>query len=128
MMCLAGPLPHPSENKRWKNDFEFAEQLKVQMRPHGRLKLITERPWRQELEDILDPPVSKDLLDFIESLLMVDYERRPTAAEALLHSCLEFDERNVTMPLPDLSPESETETDEQSWEEVVLDGIAIRVS
>ncbi|KAI9674438.1 MAG: hypothetical protein M1817_001776 [Caeruleum heppii] len=41
---------------------------------------------RQELERIPDGPVSEECVDFIESLLVVDHTRRPSAREALKHS------------------------------------------
>jgi len=40
---------------------------------------------RQELEALPGPKVDAGLLDFIESLLIVDHTKRPTAAEALEH-------------------------------------------
>lgn len=48
-------------------------------------KLIKVGTWREELERIVDPGVSRELLDFIEYLLVADMERRPTAADALGH-------------------------------------------
>lgn len=56
--------------------------------PAGRMKLITRVHWRKELEDIPDPPVPSGLLDFIESILVMDPERRPSAAELLVHPYL----------------------------------------
>jgi hypothetical protein len=48
-------------------------------------KVIKVQPLRQELEQITDPTVSPALLDFIDSLLIVDVEKRPTAEQALQH-------------------------------------------
>jgi hypothetical protein len=41
----------------------------------------------QELEKLPGPKVLSELLDFIESLLVIDHIKRPTALEALQHSC-----------------------------------------
>jgi len=43
---------------------------------------------RQELESLSGPKVDPELLDFIDSLLIVDHTKRPTAAEALEHPYL----------------------------------------
>jgi serine/threonine protein kinase len=99
-------MPHPLEPQTYKDEFEHAGQLKVQMRPHGHLKLITNSPWCRALEYIQDLPVLKDLLDFIESLLVVDHDQRFTAAEALLHPYLETDEITAAMPLPEMRLDS----------------------
>ena len=37
---------------------------------------------RQELKSLSGPKVDPGLLDFIDSLLVVDHTKRPTAAEA----------------------------------------------
>ncbi|KAL5894811.1 hypothetical protein ACKVWC_000029 [Pyricularia oryzae] len=57
---------------------------------HGNLqgKLINAGSLRQELERIENPPIAPDLVDFIESLLILDETKRPTAEEALRHSFL----------------------------------------
>jgi serine/threonine protein kinase len=47
------------------------------------MKLIDRGTWRKELQDIPDPPVSQDLSDFIEYLLIIDPDKRPTASEVL---------------------------------------------
>ena len=43
---------------------------------------------RQELESLSGPKVDPELLDFIDSLLIADHTKRPTAAEALEHPYL----------------------------------------
>ena len=43
---------------------------------------------RQELESLDNPMVNPGLLDFVDSLLIVDHTKRPTAAEALQHPYL----------------------------------------
>ncbi len=47
---------------------------------------------RQELESLSGPKVDPGLLDFIDSLLIVDHTKRPTAAEALEHPYLRLAE------------------------------------
>lgn len=48
-------------------------------------RLIKVGTWREELEFLSDPPISVELLDFIEYLLVVDMVKRPTAWNALQH-------------------------------------------
>ncbi|ELQ32385.1 hypothetical protein M0657_009907 [Pyricularia oryzae] len=57
---------------------------------HGNLqgKLINADSLRQELERIESPPIAPELIDFIESLLVLDETKRPTAEEALRHPFL----------------------------------------
>lgn len=57
--------------------------------PLSPMKLIDRGNWRKELEDIPDPPVPQDLLDFIEALLVIDPDKRPTALEASRHRYLQ---------------------------------------
>lgn len=89
IMRLVGPFGPPIDNETYKDEFELAEQLEAMLHPLGRMKLISREDWRTELEDIPDPPVPNDLLDFIETLLVLDPDRRPTAVEALLHPYLQ---------------------------------------
>jgi serine/threonine protein kinase len=86
---LVGPLSIPINCQTYKEEFELAEQLAVMDRPGGYMKVITRVNWRKELQHIPDPPVPSDLLDFIESLLAIDPDKRPTAAEALWHPYLQ---------------------------------------
>ncbi|TLS21390.1 uncharacterized protein PpBr36_10248 [Pyricularia pennisetigena] len=51
-------------------------------------KLINVGPLRRELERVQDPPIDPDLIDFIESLLVLDETKRPTAEDALRHPFL----------------------------------------
>ena len=48
---------------------------------------MTVGPLRKELESLPGPKVDPELLHFIDSLLVVDHTKRPTAAEALQHPC-----------------------------------------
>ncbi|KAF1848207.1 kinase-like protein [Cucurbitaria berberidis CBS 394.84] len=86
---LVGSLGQPIDSQIYKEEFELAEQLAIMDHPLGSMKLITRGNWREELQHIPDPPVSPDLLDFIESLLVIEHTKRPTASEALLHPFLE---------------------------------------
>lgn len=89
IICLVGPLGQPVDCQTYEEEFELAEQLAAMDHPLGPMKLITRGNWREELQHIPDPPVSPDLLDFIESLLVIDPDQRPTASDALLHPYLQ---------------------------------------
>ncbi|KAH9870563.1 hypothetical protein IAQ61_006039 [Plenodomus lingam] len=56
--------------------------------PLGTMKLIGRGYWRKELEEIPDPPLPQALLDFIETLLIIDPDKRPVALDALRHPYL----------------------------------------
>jgi serine/threonine protein kinase len=86
---LVGPLGKPINRHPYKEEFELAEKLAVMDRPGGYMKVITRVNWREELQHIPDPPVPSDLLDFIESLLIISPDERPTALEALQHPYLQ---------------------------------------
>ena len=57
-------------------------------RDYGPVPLMNLSPLRNELEALPGPKVDPGLLDFIDSLLIVDHRKRPTAAEALKHPYL----------------------------------------
>ncbi|KAL7770627.1 hypothetical protein CFE70_000565 [Pyrenophora teres f. teres 0-1] len=84
-----GPIGQPVDNETYQDEFGLAEQLAIMDHPGEDTKLITRDHWRKELENVTDPPVPRDLLDFIESILVIDPEKRPTAAEALMHPYLQ---------------------------------------
>jgi serine/threonine protein kinase len=88
-MRLVGPVGQPVDNQTYKDEFDLAEALAVMDHPLEPVKLITRGHWREELQRISDPPVPQDLLDFIEFLLVIDPDKRPTATEALLHPYLQ---------------------------------------
>jgi serine/threonine protein kinase len=88
IICLVGPISHPVRYKTYKGEFELAEQLAVMNHPLGPMKLIDRGSWRKELQAIPDPSVPQDLLDFIEFLLMINPDKRPTASDALRHPYL----------------------------------------
>jgi serine/threonine protein kinase len=89
IICLVGPISHPVSCKIYKEEFELAEQFAVMDHPLGPMKLIDRGNWRKELQEIPDPLVPQDLLDFIESLLIIDPNKRPTASDALRHPYLQ---------------------------------------
>ncbi|KAF1963553.1 kinase-like protein [Byssothecium circinans] len=84
---LVGPL-QPTDDQSYKEEFELAEQLAVMDNPHDGTMLINRGTWREELQRLTNPPVSPELLDFIETLLVIDHNKRPTASEALSHPYL----------------------------------------
>lgn len=83
-----GPLPKIMKPEHAR-EFEAAESLR-----HRELgapwigQAITVRPWREELERLENPAVPKELLDFLEYLLTVDYKKRPDVSDALGHPYL----------------------------------------
>jgi serine/threonine protein kinase len=90
MILLAGPLSREAVREPYKEEFELAEQLVDMDHTAGYSKLIQKRSgWRKQLEFFPDPPMPQDLLDFIESLLILDPEKRPAASEALRHPYLQ---------------------------------------
>jgi len=86
---LLGPLGQPVDCQAYKEEFELAEQLALMDNPHDGMKLIKGGTLWEELQRLSDPPTSPQLLDFIESLLVVDHSKRPTASEALQHLYLQ---------------------------------------
>lgn len=89
IMRLVGPLGPPVGNETFKARVELSKLLEAMYHPRfPTMKLITLQNWRQELEDIPDPPVPKDLLEFIGYLLVINPDKRPTAEEALRHPYL----------------------------------------
>jgi serine/threonine protein kinase len=86
---LVGPLVLPIDTQIYKDELELAEHLKVMDHPLGFMKLISRRHWRAQLQDIPDPPVPQNLLDFIETLLVIGPNNRPTASDTSLHPYLQ---------------------------------------
>ena len=89
---LVGHIQPPVDSK-YEEEFGLAEYLETQsFRPPGsssERQFIIKGTLRQELGKLSAPKVSPALLDFIEFLLVVDHEKRPTAVEALQHPYLE---------------------------------------
>lgn len=89
---LIGPLGPPVNNAEYEEEFLVAEELGSTFEhPDTKVEtqFITVGTLRQELEKLPGPKVSSELLDFIESLLVIDHTKRPTALEALRHSYLQ---------------------------------------
>lgn len=86
---LLGPVGQPFDSEAYREEFELAEQLAVMENPHDGTELIKIGTLREELQRLSDPPVSPQLLDFIEFLLVIDPRKRPTALEALQHPYLQ---------------------------------------
>ena len=90
MILLVGPLNREAVREPYRGEFELAERLVDMDHTAGYSKLIQKRSgWRKELEFFPDPPMPQDLLEFIESLLILDPGKRPTASEALRHPYLQ---------------------------------------
>jgi serine/threonine protein kinase len=90
MILLTGPLNREAVREPYKEEFQLAERLVDIDHTAGYSKLIQKRSgWRKELEFFPDPPMPQDLLDFIEYLLIIDPDKRPTAPEALQHPYLQ---------------------------------------
>jgi len=86
---LLGPLGQPVDCQACEEEFELAEQLAVMDNPHDGTKLIQGGNLRDELQRLSGPLVSPQLLDFIETLLIVDHSKRPTTSRALQHLYLQ---------------------------------------
>jgi len=86
---LLGPLGQPVDCEAYQEEFAVAEQLEVMENPHDGTNLIKGGTLREELQQLSDPSVSPQLLEFIEYLLVVDHNKRPTASEALQHPFLQ---------------------------------------
>ena len=88
---LVGPIDPPI-NTQYEEDFSTADELvsTIMTDPETNMEtqLITVGNLRREMENLPGPPVSAELLDFIEYLLVVDHTQRPTAQQALSHPYL----------------------------------------
>ena len=89
---LIGPLGPPVQTPEYESEFRMAGELSMGTYIHpeidGPVPYIDVSTLRQELESLSGPKVDPGLLDFIDSLLIVDHTKRPTAAEALKHPYL----------------------------------------
>ncbi|MCJ1307747.1 hypothetical protein MMC25_001395 [Agyrium rufum] len=85
---LVGPLGSPVKPE-YEDDFkhaDFLEQRSYQIPDmHEMQKFIKVGTVRQEMEKLPIGVISKHCMDFIESLLLIDHTKRPTAREALQH-------------------------------------------
>ncbi|KFZ03182.1 hypothetical protein V502_11164 [Pseudogymnoascus sp. VKM F-4520 (FW-2644)] len=86
---LVGPMPSPV-NEAFRDEFSLARALEKEEYEDpetGEMKrFITVGTVRQELEKIEGVP--RDLIEFIEYLLVIDHTKRPTAREVLRHPYL----------------------------------------
>lgn len=55
----------------------------------GLTKLIDRVNWREELQLLPNPPVPQDSLHFIEFLLIIEPDKKPTASDALQYHYLQ---------------------------------------
>ena len=88
---LIGPLGPPVKNPEYESEFRTAGVLSTGIHgdtDYGPVPYIDVSPLRRELESLPGPKVDPGLLDFIDSLLIVDHTKRPIAAEALKHPYL----------------------------------------
>jgi serine/threonine protein kinase len=90
IMNLVGPFSdHVPDNETYADEIELARQLAVMKNTLDGGMLMKQTTLRKRLEQLSDPPVSAQLLDFIDYLLVVDHQKRPTASEALQHPYLQ---------------------------------------
>jgi serine/threonine protein kinase len=83
-----GPIEPPIKPE-YAEDFKMADYLELESfqtleMTEGR-KFITVGTMRQELERLPMNIISKEYIDFIESLLIIDHIKRPSARDALKH-------------------------------------------
>jgi len=85
---LVGPLK-PAVNSEYMDEFEAADILESETFQTATMseprKFITSGTLRQELESVPSEYISTECMDFIESLLIIDHTKRPSAREALNH-------------------------------------------
>jgi serine/threonine protein kinase len=92
LMRLGGPIPSPNLSKtEIVDEFALAEYFEKESFVHPQTgvdeKFIKVGTIHQELEKV-EGPIDPGCIDFIESLLVVDPARRPSAKEALQHPWL----------------------------------------
>lgn len=92
LMRLVGPIPVPDASKtEIVDEFALAEYFEKETFVHPETGL--EQPFirvgtiRQELEKV-EGPIDPDCITFIESLLVAEPAKRPSAKEALKHPWL----------------------------------------
>ena len=90
---LIGTIDSKSAKPDYDEHFLVAEQLAFSTFPHPDTGLETPfmnvASLREEIRRVSGPQVSSELLEFIESLLVVDYTKRLSAVEALKHPFLQ---------------------------------------
>jgi serine/threonine protein kinase len=80
---LIGQIGPPVDNDVYQVEFELAEQLETMEICPEEGKLMKVGKLLEVLTYYQHPPIDPDLIDFIESLLVIDPKERPTALEAL---------------------------------------------
>ncbi|KAI1130452.1 kinase-like domain-containing protein [Nemania abortiva] len=85
---LVGPMGEYHGSPEIEEEWDVAGQLKDMDVGPPIGKLVKVQTLRKELERIVDPPVPSSIIDFIESLLIIDPSKRPTAEEAQQHPFL----------------------------------------
>ncbi len=91
MIRLVGPLDDPVKPE-YGEDFATAVFLEKESFVHPttgvKEEFVKLGTIRQELEAVPGQNIEKGCIDFIESLLVMDHTKRPTAREALKHPWL----------------------------------------
>lgn len=89
---LVGPIAPPVKAE-YVDDFEIAGYIESEtfQIPDSteRRAFITVGTIRQELEKLPVDTISPACIDFIESLLIIDHEKRPSAKDAIKHPFLQ---------------------------------------
>ncbi|KAI9678773.1 MAG: hypothetical protein M1817_005830 [Caeruleum heppii] len=92
MIRLVGPLEGPVESA-YDEEFAIAAYLEKGTVVHPTTNIeqpfVTLGTIREELEKVPGKKIDRGCIDFIESLLVVDHTKRPTAREALKHPWLQ---------------------------------------
>ncbi|KAI9700119.1 MAG: hypothetical protein M1836_002653 [Candelina mexicana] len=92
MIRLVGPLGDPAKPE-YEEEFATAEFLEKETFVHPDTgveeRFVKLGSIRQELEAVSGPRIEEGSIAFIESLLVMDHTKRPTAREALGHPWLE---------------------------------------
>lgn len=96
MIRLLGPIGDPDPTKvDLVDEFALAAFLEKEtfVNPETGIeeKFIKLGTLRHELEEV-QGPIDKGCIDFIESLLVIDHTKRPSAQEALQHPWLQSNE------------------------------------
>ncbi|KAJ3558594.1 hypothetical protein NPX13_g9676 [Xylaria arbuscula] len=88
IQLLIGPMGEYNGVREIEDEWDIAASLTTMDMGPPIGKLMKYKNLQGELGRLTDPPVSSDIIDFIESLLVIDPSDRPTAEEALRHPFL----------------------------------------
>ncbi|KAB8339123.1 hypothetical protein FH972_022059 [Carpinus fangiana] len=90
---LIGPIQSSLAKEKYEEDFFVAEELAYKTFDHPDTGIKTDYihvgSMREELTKAPGPNLPPQLIDFIESLLIIDHSKRPTAKDALNHPFLQ---------------------------------------